>query len=199
MPFNIRDFKSNGLVYGGARPSLFEVYLTLPTALQVDQVSQQKFTFACRAAQLPASSIESIDIPYFGRKIKVAGDRTFADWTVTILNDEDFGVRSMMEQWTNALNRLESNIRQPDLTIENYKTDIDVIQYGKDGSIIRAYQLVGAFPTSVDSIDLDWDTTNTVETFTTTFAYDYWLPTVETSDKKAGGVNVYGPDAQSDS
>ena len=71
---------------------------------------------------------------------------------------------------------------------------MDVIQYSKDGSILRSYQIIGAFPTVIDAIDLDWDTTNAVETFNVGFAYDYWVPNIEVSGKIAGGINQYAGD-----
>lgn len=192
MPFNISSFKSNGLVYGGARPSLFQVFLSVPTGIGIDNVSVDKFRFLCKTAELPESNLSSIDIPYFGRRIKVAGERSFNDWSVTIMNDEDFSVRSMFETWSNAMNRLVSNVRDPSVSAEQYKTDLEVIQYGKDGSEIRSYQFIGAFPTAIGSIALNWDSANSIEEFGVTFAYDYWVPAIESSDKKAGGVNVYG-------
>lgn len=198
MPFNINSFKQNGLVYGGARPSLFDVFMTVPAGIGIDNVSVDKSRFVCRGASLPASSVASIDAPYFGRKIKLAGDRTFADWTVTVMNDEDFGVRSMFEVWSNGLNRMVSNVRDPSLSMEQYKTDFDIVQYGKDGTVIRSYQMVGAFPTEVGEIQLDWDSTNTIEVFTVNFAFDYWVPLVESSGKKAGGINTYAAAAEQD-
>ena len=192
MPFNISAFKSNGLVYGGTRPSLFNVFMSVPAGIGIDNVSVDKFRFVCRAAEIPDSTISSIEIPYFGRKIKVAGERQFTDWSVTVMNDEDFAVRSLFESWSNALNRLVSNVRDPSLSAEQYKQDLEVIQYGKDGSELRSYILVGAFPTQIGAIALDWDSANQVETFTVNFSYDYWVPGIETSDKKAGGVNTYG-------
>lgn len=193
MPFNIAAFKSNGLVYGGARPSLFNVYLSPPAGIGIDNVSAQKFTFVCRTAELPEMSVSNIEIPYFGRKIKVAGERSFADWSVTVMNDEDFAVRAMFEAWNNAINRLVSNVRDPNLGAEQYKTDLEIIQYGKDGSSLRSYQLIGAFPTQLGAISLGWDSANNIEEFTVNFSYDYWIPNQEASDKKAGGVNQYGP------
>jgi len=198
MPFNINTFKSNGLVYGGARPSLFSVYLSVPQGIGIDSVSVDKFRFVCRAAELPASAVSSIEIPYFGRKIKVAGERAFADWSVTVMNDEDFAVRSLFETWSNALNRMVSNVRDPNINAENYKADLEIIQYGKDGNVIRSYQLVGAFPTEIGNIGLDWDSANAVESFSVNFSYDYWIPITEQSDKKAGGVNLYGTAAVTD-
>ena len=198
MPFNINTFKSNGLVYGGARPSLFNVYLSVPQGIGIDNVSVDKFRFVCRAAELPASAVSAIEIPYFGRKIKVAGERAFADWSVTVMNDEDFAVRSMFEAWSNALNRMVSNVRDPNINAENYKADLEIIQYGKDGTELRSYQIVGAFPTEIGNIGLDWDSSNAVESFSVNFSYDYWIPITEQSDKKAGGVNLYGVAATTD-
>ena len=198
MPFNISAFKSNGLVYGGARPSLFNVFMSAPAGLGLDNVSVDKFRFVCKTAELPESVISSIDVPYFGRKIKVAGERAFADWSVSVINDEDFSVRAMFEAWSNALNRLVSNVRDPAISAEQYKVDLDIVQYGKDGSTLRSYQLIGAFPTQISGIALSWESASAIEEFTVNFAYDYWIPLVESSDKKAGGVNVYGGLAQQD-
>jgi hypothetical protein len=198
MPFNINTFKTNGLVYGGARPSLFNVFLSVPQNIGIDSVSVDKFRFVCRATELPASAVSAIEIPYFGRKIKVAGERAFADWSVTVMNDEDFAVRSMFETWSNALNRLVSNVRDPNINAENYKADFEIVQYGKDGGVIRSYQLVGAFPTEIGNIGLDWDSANAVESFSVNFSYDYWIPITEQSDKKAGGVNLYAAAATTD-
>jgi len=195
MPFNISAFKSNGLVYGGTRPSLFNVFMSVPAGIGIDNVSVDKFRFVCRAAEIPDSTISQIEIPYFGRKIKVAGERQFTDWSVTVMNDEDFAVRSLFESWSNALNRMVSNIRDPALSAEQYKQDLEVIQYSKDGSELRSYILIGAFPTQIGAIALDWDSANQVETFTVNFSYDYWIPGIEASDKKAGGVNTYGASA----
>lgn len=192
MPFNISTFKENGLVYGGARPSLFNVFLSVPPALGIDNVSVDKFRFVCRTAELPQSEVGSIDIPYFGRRIKVAGERNFAGWAVTVMNDEDFSVRALFETWSNAINRMVSNVRDPAISTEQYKVDLEVIQYAKDGSTIRSYQLIGAFPTQIGAIGLGWESQNAIEEFSVNFEYDYWIPGVESSDKKAGGVNTYG-------
>lgn len=186
--FNISTFKSRGLTLGGARPALFEVFLRIPAGVGADGSSADKFRFTCSAAQLPASSTASIDVGYFGRKIKVSGDRTFQDWSVTIMNDEDFLVRSMFEKWSNSLNRLEANVRDAAYSgnENSYKTDLSVIQYGKDGTAIRQYDIIGAFPTAVDAISLNWDSASQIETFGVTFAYDYWLPVNETINAYAG-------------
>jgi len=192
MPFNISSFKENGLVYGGARPSLFNVFMSVPAGIGIDNVSVDKFRFVCRTAELPPSNVGSIDIPYFGRRIKVAGERNFADWAVNVMNDEDFSVRAMFEAWSNAINRMVANVRDPNVSTEQYKVDLEVFQYAKDGSTIRSYQLIGAFPTQIGAIGLNWESQNAIEEFGVNFSYDYWVPLIESSDKKAGGVNTYG-------
>lgn len=186
MAFNIQEFKSQGLVYGGARPALFSVAVTPPPQVNIAAASITKFEFTAKSANLPEMTVGSIPVGYFGRKIKVAGDRTFADWSVNVMNDEDFSVRSMFEKWSNAINALVTNTRQNNLITEQYKATMDVFQYGKDGRPIRGYQLIGAFPTSVEAIALDWDTADSIETFGVTIAYDYFIPSIE-----AAGSNTY--------
>ena len=189
MAFNVNEFIARGLEYGGARPSLFEVRMGNLPGIQFDADSIQKLSFMCQAAQLPAASMSQIEVPYFGRRIKVAGERSFENWTLSIMNDEDFKVRALFEKWSNALNSLETNLRGTNLDNENYKADLDVIQYAKDGEVIRAYTVVGAFPTEVSGIEVNWSSTGTVQTFSATLAYDYWIPQVENSSK--GNSNQY--------
>lgn len=188
--FNISDFKSNGLIFGGARPTLFDVDLTMPQSLEFDgSLANSRLRFTCRASSIPASTVSPIEIPYFGRKIKLAGDRDFDNWAVTIMNDEDYVVRRAMEAWSNALNTMESNLRRIPST--EYKTDAIVRAYSKNGLIISSYNFVGIFPLSVDAMELDWDNSNQVQTFGTTFAYDYWIPTDEDISAGAGGTITF--------
>lgn len=192
MAFNINQFKAQGLVYGGARPSLFQIEVAPPVGIPLNPEAFRKFVFTCRAAELPESTVSNIEIPYFGRKIKVAGERTYADWSVTVMNDEDFSVRSMFEAWLNGINTAVSNVRLPSASAEQYKTLVDITQFGKDGDILRVYQLWGAFPTQLSGIGLGWDSANAVEEFTVNFSYDYWLPIIEeASVKTAGKVTPY--------
>ena len=178
MPFNIQEFKSKGLVGGGARPSLFDVEITFA---DVDiKGGLENLKFLARATQLPAMTVQSIDVPYFGRKIKVSGDRTFADWSITVMNDEDFKLRAAFENWSNKLNTIRSNINAFGNSPSSYKGTATVNQYSKAGKsgdaavALRSYLFDGIFPTQIDAINLDWDTVNQVETFDVTFAYDLW-------------------------
>jgi len=171
MAFAIRDIRSQ-LEFGGARPALFNLNITNP----IDSTGDAKLEFMARAGQIPASTLGTVEVGYFGRKIKIAGDRTFAEWTVTVVNDEDFLVRNAMEAWMSGINRHELNTRSaqaaPGL---RYKSQGSVRQFAKvGGSPIRTYQFNGLWPTEVSTIDLDWNTTDTIEEFTVTFQYDYW-------------------------
>lgn len=186
MAFNILNFKEQGLKFGGARPGLFQVELFAPF---LNNASTSKFTFTCKGASLPAATVGSIDVGYFGRKIKISGDRTFSDWSVSVFNDEDFLARSMFEQWSSYLNTMITNVRE--LPEGLYKADMTVKQFGKQGDILREYVVVGAFPTSVDAINLNWDTQNQIEEFNVSLAYDYWYvaPVASSPLAAAGATN----------
>lgn len=166
MAFSISEFKSQ-LTFGGARPTLFEVQITNPVLGFADF----KIPFMVRSAELPASTVGSIQVPYFGRIIKYAGDRTFGSWTVTIINDEDFAVRNAMESWSNSINTHITNFRS---LPESYKSQAQVVQYGKGNNLLREYVFEGLFPTSIDAIPLAWGDTDTIESFNVTFEYDLW-------------------------
>jgi hypothetical protein len=187
MAFNINTFRSQGLVGGGARPSLFDIEIAGYPGLD-------KLRFVARSSQIPAMSIGSIDIPYFGRKIKLAGDRTFADWSITVMNDEDFKIRARFEEWSNKMNTLISNVNAAGTNPADYKCTAIVRQYSKAGKSgdssskpIRAYRFVGIFPTQIDAINLDWDTVNSIETFDVNFSYDWWEPVPD--ENNTGAVN----------
>lgn len=168
MPFNIGNLRSN-LVGGGARPTLFQVLITNP----VNPAADFKIPFMVKAAALPSYTIGNIDVPYMGRVIKEAGDRTFEDWTVTVINDEDFLIRNAMESWQGAINRLRRNIRDTGGSSSLlYKSQASVQQFSKTGEVIREYQFDGIFPLTIASIPLSWETRDAIEEFEVTFAYD---------------------------
>jgi hypothetical protein len=170
MAFNVAEMRSQ-LRGGGARPTLFSVQITNP----IDGIADFKIPFMVKAAQLPASNISAIEVPYFGRKIKVAGDRTFEEWTVTVINDEDFAIRNSMERWMNSINTHIGNFREAAfLAPEAYKTQAQITQFSKTGAPIRVYNFNGLFPTVISAIDTSWETNDTIEEFTITFAYDWW-------------------------
>lgn len=170
MAINILDIQSQ-LQFGGARPSHFEVIFNNP----VEAASDLKVPFMCKAASLPEGIIGKIEVPYFGRKYNIAGDRTFTDWTVTIINDEDFLVRNGIERWQSAINGHESNLAEfQSASPLLYKADGSVKQFSKTGVVLREYKFRGMFPINYSQIDLNWETTDTIEEYTVTFAIDYW-------------------------
>lgn len=174
MAFNVAEFRAN-MVGDGARPNLFQVSLTFPTFANDSVGAGQKLTFMAKAAQLPGATLGTVPVFYFGRELKMVGNRSFADWTLTIINDENFQVRRAFESWMNGINSHGGNVRNAQATSPaGYSSDAIVNQYDKTGNIIKSYKFVGAFPVDLSPIDLDWGSNDTIEEFTLTLAYQWW-------------------------
>lgn len=174
MAFNVAEFRAN-MIGDGARPNLFAISLIFPNIVSNSVVAGQKTTFMAKAAQIPGSTISSVTVPYFGRELKFAGNRTFADWTITVINDEDFLIRNAVEDWMNNINSHVGNVRnQQALNPSNYSVDAEVIQYGKSGNELKRYKFVGLWPQDVSTIDLAWDSNDVIEEFSVTFGFQYW-------------------------
>jgi len=174
MAFRVQEFRSQ-MVYDGARPNLFNIEMTFPAIANVSG-AQQKLTFMARAAQLPGSTVDQIQQFYFGRQVRFSGNRTFPEWTITIINDEDFVVRDAFEKWMSGLNSHVGNLRDPSMLSgdDGYQQDGYVTQFGKTGDAIKAYKFIGMFPIDLSAIDVDWSTNNTIEEFAVTLAYQWW-------------------------
>ena len=182
MPHSIQDFKST-LVGGGARPNLFEVSLTtFPGGADYDATD---FSILCKAAQLPASNVASIDVPFRGRTFKVAGDRTFDTWTVTVINDTDFRIRTAMEAWMQFIAQYGDGSGATNPT--SYMEDAIVKQFSRKASamssevnngmeVIKQYKFYSIFPTNISAIDLSYDSSDQIEEFTVEFQVQYWSP-----------------------
>jgi len=174
MAFNVAEFRAN-MVGDGARPNLFSVSLNFPTIVTNGNAAAQKTTFLAKSAQLPGSTVGTVTVPYFGRELKFSGNRTFTDWTLTIINDEDFLIRNSLENWMNALNSHAGNVRNANAVAPaGYSVDATVTQYGKAGQALKTYNFVGLFPTDLAAIDLDWGSNDTIEEYAATFAFQYW-------------------------
>jgi len=174
MAFNVTEFRSN-MIGDGARPNLFNVTLVLPPSVSNSTESSKQLSFMAKAAQLPGSSVGTVPVYYFGRELKFAGNRTFPDWTLQIINDENFGIRNSLENWMNSINSHEGNLRSGNSVAPvNYSIDAVVTQYGKSGNVLKEYKFVGMFPIDVAPIDLDWGSNDTIEEYSVTFAYQYW-------------------------
>lgn len=169
----ISDFKSK-LKGGGARPNLFEVELTFPDKVAVQSENEviENARFLVKAAALPASTVAPIDVPFRGRILKIAGDRTFETWTITVLNDTSFNIRSAFEKWMNYINKLDNGTGETDPT--NYQVDAKVHQLDRTGETLRSYVFKDVFPTNISSIDLNYETTDTIQEFTVEMQVHYW-------------------------
>ena len=184
----ISDFKSK-LTGGGARPNLFEVELAFPNAAKPDNENEvlEKARFLVKAAALPASTIAQIDVPFRGRILKIAGDRTFETWTITVINDVDFSIRSAFEKWMNAINKMNdaTGIINP----VDYQKDATVHQLNRNGDILRSYKFWDVFPTNISTIDLNYETTDTVQEFTVEMQVHYW-EAYRGASSQAGGEDI---------
>lgn len=178
----ISDFKGR-LVGGGARPNLFECELAFPSGLSI--TPDDDFRFMIKAASLPASTINVIDVPFRGRNLKIAGDRSFDPWTITVINDSNFKIRNAFEKWMNYMNRHDDNAGI--ITPALYQSEMKVYQLGRGvenngkipdtGSsmpVLKAYKFYGCFPTSVSAIQVSYDSSSSIEEFTVDLQVQWW-------------------------
>jgi hypothetical protein len=170
MAFNINEMKA-ALTGGGAKSTLFQVSITN----KIDSTADALVPFMVHAAQLPQSSLGSYQLPYMGRKINLAGDRVFEPWTVSVYNDENFAIRNRMEQWMNAINSHTGNLRLTNSSSpSDYKSQALITQFGKTGQALRTYKFEGLFPSTISAIEMDWNGTDSIESYQITFQYDLW-------------------------
>lgn len=198
----LEDFKAR-LIGGAARPNLFEVEMTFPTfattgtdgtanTTDTSRTVSELSRFMIKTADLPASNIAAISVPFRGRQLKIAGDRTFDTWQITVINDVDFSIRTAFERWMNAINKHDDNSGL--INPAQYQRDAIVKQFGRSsvasanssvtspalttaGSaipVLKAYKLYGLFPTSVAAIPLSYDTTDQIEEFTVDLQVQWW-------------------------
>ena len=213
---NLTEFKGR-LRGGGARPNLFEVRIDSfpgPITDYWKPGDQEDFQFLCKSAALPASNVAAIDVPFRGRIFKVAGDRTFDTWTVTVINDEDFNLRHAFEQWMNHMAKLDN--ASGAVNPQSYMCDAIVYQFGRANQrngieviqnkgdlgqsappnsgaykppVLRAYKMHDIFPTNVSQIDLSYDTGDTIEEFTVEFQVN-WFEIEDTGQNFPASVKV---------
>ncbi len=181
----ITDFKSK-LSGGGARSNLFEVVLSFPEAAPADTNVLDKSRFLVKSAAMPASTVTPLPVAFRGRTLNVAGDRTFETWTITVINDTDFSIRSAFENWMNTMNKVSDNTGITDPAL--YQADAFVYQLDRDGSTLRAYHFYDLFPINISSIALSYDT-ESIETFTVEMQVLWWEAIKGDSDK-AGGIDI---------
>jgi hypothetical protein len=196
----LEDFKAR-LIGGAARPNLFEVELNFPTFATASTTASgndntrsvsELSRFMIKTANLPASNIGVINVPFRGRELKIAGDRTFDTWSITIINDVDFSLRTAFEKWMNAINKHDDNSGL--INPAQYQQDAVVKQFGRSsvssansnitnptitGSgdqipVLKAYKFYGIFPTAVSAIDLSYDSSDQIEEFNVDLQVQWW-------------------------
>jgi len=187
MAFNIEAFRG-AMKFDGQRPNLFEVSITGADSNIFDSTGLSMFA---KGTSIPGATIGTVIVPYFGREVKMAGNRTFPEWTITVLNDENFTLRSQFERWMHAINSHGSNERAT-TSPDAYWGTGNVKQYSKKGSTAGTanYSFVHMFPTDLSEITLDWGDNDTIEEYTVTFAYDYWT---RVKPLLAGGTGTPAP------
>jgi hypothetical protein len=161
---------------GGDRAAKFEVRMALPGLGVGDAAAAEKLTLTCMGTDLPPMILGVTELPHFGRTVKVAGDRQYPEWRITVINDEDYLVRRVMEKWSHGINTAMKNttIGPYGSNPATYKTDAWIYKFGKEGQILRTYKMVGAWPVVVSPIALNWGDRDRVTEFQVEFAYDYW-------------------------
>jgi hypothetical protein len=164
----VDDFKSK-LVGGGARPNLFKATVNFPSFAGGDI---ELTSFLIKGASLPASTIGAINVPFRGRQVVIAGDRTFEPWTITVINDIDFKVRNAFERWMNAINQHGQNTGLTNPV--DYQADMQVAQLDKAGNEVKTYNFRGCFPTQLSAIDVSYESTDAIEEFTVELQVQYW-------------------------
>ena len=173
MAFSISQFRSTGMPGAGARPNLFECGI-------VGQGMPANFNLLCKIATIPPSTMGVVEVPYFGRMVKVPGNRTFDNLSVTVINDEDMAIRLAVETWMNKMNSHVGNLSTLPSTLFSEMT---VTHYGRAGGAAiggGVWKFTNAFPVALGEIGLDWGSNDTIEEFTIDFSYDYWTHTPQT-------------------
>jgi|TARA_B100001564_G_scaffold358926_1_gene378966 hypothetical protein len=184
---NVSNFLTQ--VKQGVRPNMFQVDITFPGTVEADQTL---VSYMCKSAALPASNIGVIEVPFRGRTVKIAGDRTFDNWSATFINDKEMKSRAYFEQWLNQINTHKANTG--DITDPTaYGRSIVIKQLEKDnspaGKELRSYKLWYGFPISTSAIDLAYDSNDQIEEFSVEFQYSYWT-VGDDSDTTAGDSGI---------
>ena len=190
----ITDFRSK-LTGGGSRSNLFEV--SIPDFPTDTNIGERDVEFLVKAAEIPAANLGNIPVPFRGRVLPIAGDRTFDPWTVTVINDTNFNIRDAMERWSNFINDIQT--AQGSINPEDYQKTGLVKQLSRKGAgpgsgvdVLREYKFTGIYPNTVSSIPLDYGATDQVEEFQVTFNYLFWEVIGGTTDYSGGSLREGG-------
>ena len=182
---NINDFKTH-LSTGGARANQFQVSLNFPNITD-GIVAATQGRFLCNAASLPGSTIGNIEVPYRGKIVNVAGERTFDNWNVTVINENSFNIRSAFERWMDVINH--NSTLGGRLDPSRYQVQMQVTQLDRNGTPLMTYEFHDAYPINIGDIALSYGDSNAIEEFTVAFQYNYWINN-NTQGGAGIGVNV---------
>ena len=183
--FNVESFKS-ALTNGGARPNQFAVQLSFPTFVTGQALAVARAPFLVSIAELPGQTVNPAIVQYRGREVKFVGDRIFAPWTITVLNDADMSIRNAMEQWMGGMEDYATKFGQ--LQPSQYQRDLQVFQLDRNGNALKSYNIVNAFPVDLSPIALDFGANDQISSFTVTFQYQHFVP----SNNPLGSIVNFG-------
>lgn len=183
--FNVERFKS-ALTNGGARPNQFAVQLSYPTYVAGQSIAVARSPFLVNIAELPGQTVNPAIVQYRGREVKFVGDRIFAPWTITVLNDAEMSIRTAVEQWMGGMEDYAGKFGR--LQPSEYQRDLQVFQLDRNGNILKSYTLANAFPVDLSPVALDFGANDQISQFTVTFQYQHFT----TSNNPSGGIVDFG-------
>ena len=183
--FNVERFKS-ALTNGGARPNQFAVQLSFPTFVANQSLAVARAPFLVSVAELPGQTVNPAIVQYRGREVKFVGDRVYAPWTITVLNDAEMSIRTAMEQWMNGMEDYAAKTGR--LQPSEYQRDMQVFQLDRNGNALKSYNIVNAFPVDLSPVALDFGANDQISSFTVTFQYQHFT----TSNNPAGSIVNFG-------
>lgn len=183
--FNVERFKS-ALTNGGARPNQFAVQLSFPTYVTSQSLAVARAPFLVSVAELPGQTVNPAIVQYRGREVKFVGDRVYAPWTITVLNDAEMSIRNAFEQWMGGMEDYASKFGR--LQPSEYQRDLQVFQLDRNGNALKSYNIVNAFPVDLSPVALDFGANDQISSFTVTFQYQHFT----TSNNPAGSIVNFG-------
>ena len=170
--FNLEAFKAS-LTNGGARPNQFQVTLTFPGYVGLTGIAVNRAPLLVSVAELPGQTVNPAIVQYRGREVKFAGDRIFAPWTITVLNDSDMSIRSAIEQWMDGMDDYTEKFGR--LRPSEYQADLTVEQLDRNGEVLKTYVLQDAMPVDLSPVALDFGANDQISSFTVTWQYQHFL------------------------
>lgn len=183
--FNVERFKS-ALTNGGARPNQFAVQLSFPTYVTGQALAVARAPFLVSVAELPGQTVNPAIVQYRGREVKFVGDRVYAPWTITVLNDAEMSIRNAFEQWMGGMEDYANKFGR--LQPSEYQRDLQVFQLDRNGNALKSYNIVNAFPVDLSPVGLDFGANDQISSFTVTFQYQHFT----TSNNPAGSIVNFG-------